>query len=49
MMKMQANIKNNSNDLQNYMDELFSWEKNVAAKDKDPKKRDPYKNVSAFV
>ena len=43
---MQANIKNNSTDLQNFVNDLDDWTKEIEPKDKDSKLRDPNKNVS---
>lgn len=46
IFKMQANIKNNSHDLQNFVNELDEWTKEIEPKDKDSKLRDQNKNVS---
>lgn len=46
MFEMQRNLKKNNEDLQDYVKDLDSWNKEVLQKDRDPKKRDPNRNVS---
>lgn len=42
MIHFQHNLKNNSTDIRNYVDDLGSWVKDVAKKDKNKDLRDPH-------
>lgn len=47
-MQLQANIRHNAHDLQEYVSDLHGWTNEIAAKDKNPKLRDPYRGVRTF-
>ena len=48
MIKIQHNLKNNTEDITRYVGDLESWTKEVQKKDKSAALRDPTRNVSLF-
>ena len=46
IIEMQRNIKNNNQEVINFLDDMESWTKEVGGKDKDKALRDPNKKVS---
>ena len=46
MFELQSNLRNNSTDVQNFLQEMDSWTKDMGQKDKDKNLRSQNKGVS---
>ena len=49
MFELQSNLRNNSTDVQNFLEDLNAWTKEVGEKDKDKNLRSQNKGVSTNI